>query len=265
MSYAVLSRAEARKHLGELQIAPEAKLKAVRTRAAGADLDWEQIATSLSGQLDRLKDDIGDPWTGTAPRGFEKNAAIIVHEVMPNHVALSDPEFWTWLTISHFVDLVKWRYPGSRNLDNFGVGTPTENLLFRAWLRGEISFDPGSSSPYAQAEFGDIDFWRSHMFRQSYAEGHEFAQALIAFQFPAGQGEKGRLSTDEIRMLAPRLKTARSNLLVELMDKTRATRFIQAEWNKLAAALGKDASWNTASTGTTAKSYGPSPLVDPII
>jgi len=239
MSYPFLSRLDARKHLDDLKVAPDIPLKAVKTRLAGPDLNWEQIASSLHTQLEELKSAIGDPWVGgNAPKGFEYNAAKIVHLAMPNHVALGDPEFWTWLTVSHFVDIVRWRYPNTKNLLNFGVGTPIENLLFRAWLRGEIAFRPETTPPYALAEFGDIDFWRSHLFRQSYAEGREFAHALIAFQFPENQGGKARLTIDEIRQLAPRLKTARSNLFVEVMDKLRATRFIQAEWDKIAQGAG---------------------------
>ena len=85
------------------------------------------------------------------------------------------------------------------------------------------------------AALGDVDFWRSHIFRQSYANGAEFARALIKFQFAKGADGKPTLPQEAIRELVKRLKTARSNLLVELMDEERATRFIKAESAKLEA------------------------------
>lgn len=236
MSYPVLSRAEARKHLVDLQVDPLADFGPVRTRPGGRTIDWDQISSSLQGRLTALTDEIGDVTIGGASRKFERQAAILVHGMMPKHVALGDPDFWTWLTVNYFVDLVKWRYPGSTNIKNFGVGGAIENLLFRAWLRGEIAHMPDNSDPYALADLGDTDFWRSHIFRQGYADGREFAQALVNFQFPIALQGKPRLRIAEIRELVKRLKTARSNLFVELMDERRATQFIETEWLKLEAA-----------------------------
>lgn len=236
MSYPVLSRAEALKHLFDLQADPLANFGPVRTRPGGKDIDWEEISTSLQERLTALTKEIGDVTNGGAFRKFERQAAILVHGMMPKHVALGDRDFWTWLTVTYFVDLVKWRYPGSTNTKNFGVGGAIENLLFRAWLRGEIAYMPDNSDPYALADLGDTDFWRSHIFRQDYACGREFAQALVNFQFPKALQGKPRLRISEIRELVKRLRTARSNLFVELMDERRATQFIETEWLKLEAA-----------------------------
>jgi hypothetical protein len=85
--------------------------------------------------------------------------------------------------------------------------------------------------PYHLARLGDIDFWRSHVLRQGYSNGRQFARALAQFQFPGG---KPHLSIDDIRELAKRLRAARTNLIVEIMDRDRATQFILGEWSKLA-------------------------------
>jgi len=165
-------------------------------------------------------------------------AVIEVHKAIPkNHPAISDPGFWTWLAVTHFVELIEWRYgdkPEGSNLKNYGVGAPIENFLYRSWLRTEIAYDRRAADPYHLVGLGDVDFWRSHVFRQSYSCARQFARALIRFQFPGGPEGRSRLQIAQIRELAKRLSAARTNLLVEIMEPERATRFIEGEWEKLA-------------------------------
>jgi Family of unknown function (DUF6339) len=236
VAYQILSRQDAKKYLQELEADSETKLSGVKIRELGVEQDWDEVALSIKTPLDKLKEDIGNIDKEDGSKKFERLAAKIVHETLPKHVALADPEFWTWLTVQHFVPLVQWRYPGSKNLQNYGVGAAVENLLFRLWLRGDIGNLPGAKTPYALIDYGDIDFWRSHLFRQGYADARNFAHALIRFQFPEKLTGTARLKISEIRELVKRLKNARTNLVVELMDEDRAFQFIESEWSKLAAA-----------------------------
>jgi hypothetical protein len=143
------------------------------------------------------------------------------------------------LAVTHFGDLIEWRYgnkEGGSDLKNYGIGAPIENFLYRLWLRAEIAYDHGAPDPYHLVGLGDVDFWRSHIFRQSYSCARQFARALVKFQFPGAPEDRARLKIKQIRELAKRLSAARTNLLVEIMDPDRAARFIEGEWSKLAHA-----------------------------
>lgn len=236
MSYPALSRSEARSYLDAQKQGLNPNPPAIRSVDEGDEVDWVSIAADLIAKLSKLMS--GDPVKKRSDsRGaeFEIKAGPIVHKALPSHEALADPEFWTWLAVLHGASIVRWRYDNDPNTQNFGVGSPGENLLFRIWLRAEVAYQPSASDPYELARAGDIDFWRSHIFRQSYADARAFARALLDFQFPKAGGRKPRLSISEIRDLAKHLKRARTNLLFELMDGERAAGFIESEWAKLAS------------------------------
>ena len=242
MAYHVLSKSEARLYLQSVEAAVSAQaplppLPEGRTAEEGSEEDWGTIAAELRATLEKLISESGGKAGEVKGGPFEAAAAPAIHVLLPaEHPALADPEFWVWLTVTHCTDIVDWRYPGKRNLKNFGVGGAGENFLYRLWLRAEIARSPGSADEYELPRVGDIDFWRSHIFRQGYGEVRTFARALVEFQFPAESGRKPRLKIDEIRALAKQLKRARTNLMFELMSEDRAARFIESEWERLATA-----------------------------
>ena len=103
----------------------------------------------------------------------------------------------------------------------------------RLWLRGEIGFASGEKDPYTYARRGDMDFWRSHVFRPRYANARSFARALLKYQFAQ---ETAKLTIRQIRELAKRLTRARSNLVVAVLEMTEATQFIEEEARKVVKA-----------------------------
>ena len=235
MTYPIIEGVEARAYLQSL--ATEAALDFPSTKYVdeGDEHDWISLCADLFAKLEQLA--VGDPVKKRGdPRGaaFEISAAPPIHQVLPSDPALADPRFWTWMTMTYGRGLVNWRYEGKPDLANFGAGSSVENLIFRIWLRAEVSYSPELADPYELAKVGDIDFWRSHIFRQSYADARVFARALINFQFPLASQRKAHLSIDDIRALVKRLKKARTNLQFELMPPDRASRFIQEEWERLA-------------------------------
>jgi hypothetical protein len=241
MSFPTISAADARRLLTALRNDEEPLEPSVRTQTLGPERDWDEIAENIKAALDPLRESAG----GNVARSqkvagrFEALAAIEIHKLLPqHHPALADPSFWVWLAITHFRDLIGWRYgndPNESHPENYGIGKGgRENLLYRLWMRAEIAYDRGAEDPYHLARLGNIDFWRSHVLRQGYSNARQFACALAQFQFPDGPEGKSRLNTDGIRELAKRLRAARTNLIVEIMDGDRATEFIRGECSKLA-------------------------------
>lgn len=236
MAYPTIGKAEARSYLvphaeGE---EPALRLPPARYVEDGPEEDWDSIGEQAASLLLAVIEQTSSEGEVEGAR-FETVAGPELHRLLPEHPALADPEFWIWLALAHCQEVVDRRYGPVRNPKNFGVGGAGENLLYRLWLRAEIAFDPQRQNQYELAAAGDIDFWRSHIFRQGYADARGFARALIEFQFPRERDRKAYLKIDQIRALAKHLKRARSNLLFEVMSGKRAIQFIESEWGRLAS------------------------------
>ena len=257
MPYPAILRSEARNWVIALRDDPEeAKPPKVRVVDDGGDEDWEALAERVQAELLILAASakahekpasglLRARWKKLAGgseevkvvdfSAFEVEAGPAVHKILPQHEALSDPEFWTWLTLFYGRPIVEWRYGADADFKNYGIGSQGENFIYRLWLRSEIGYDPKQSDPYALSRVGDIDFWRSHVFRQTYTDVPAFTRAFVNFQFPNGPGAKPRLKIAQIRELAKRLKRARTNLMFELMSAEQAAAFIEGEQLKLDA------------------------------
>lgn len=167
---------------------------------------------------------------------FEGKAARVIHESLTvGSEVLADPEFWIWLAVTHFPDVVEWRYrygkeDSAAQLPNYGVGSRTENLLYRLWLRAELVLDEEAADRYHLADAGQIDFYRSHLFRQGYANARNFARALLRFQYPKKSNPaEPKLKLLEIRDLVKRLRRMRSNLFLEILPEEDCRAVIEAE------------------------------------
>lgn len=167
---------------------------------------------------------------------FEGKASRVIHESLAvGSEVLADPEFWIWLAVTHFPDVVEWRYRYGKEdraaqLANYGVGSRTENLLYRIWLRAELVLDEEAADRYHLANSGQIDFYRSHLFRQGYANARNFARALLRFQYPKKSSPaEPKLKLLEIRDLVKRLRRMRSNLFLEILPEEDCRAVIEAE------------------------------------
>lgn len=167
---------------------------------------------------------------------FEGKASRTVHEGLTvDSEVLADPEFWIWLAVTHFPDVVEWRYrygkdESAAQLGNYGVASRTDNLLYRLWLRAELVLDEEAPDRYHLANSGQIDFYRSHLFRQGYANARNFAKALLRFQYPKKSSPtEPKLKTSEIRDLVKRLRRMRSNLFLEILLEEECRAVIEAE------------------------------------
>jgi hypothetical protein len=213
----------------------------VTIKPEGDAHDWNEIATALVAELEALLKDYVQGGGRDVARAYEAEASVLIHQRLPEHSALGDPEFWTWLAVVHGPELVVQRYAINRKssapkvpgTDNFSSRSSPENLFFRLWFRGEIGHCEELEDRYFYARFGDIDIWRSHLFRQGYADARPFAHALLSFQYPGGPGGAPRLGIDAIRALVKRLRRARTNIFFEFMDKARSMEFIENEYRKM--------------------------------
>ncbi|MFP4542327.1 MAG: DUF6339 family protein [Opitutales bacterium] len=230
----------------------------VDTSVEGGDHDWPGVVARLMDHLGALYDAVEKPQTaaraGVVGRifggrsgaeampmtndRFEAAACVAVHEALPRDAALADPEFWIWMATGPGLDLIRRRYPGKGEAQipdrlNFTSASARETFFYRLWVRAELAHDPALADPYELARYGDIDFWRSHVFRQMSTETGPLLAAFIRFQHPEGPDGKKRLTQDEIRALVKYMRRAAANMLVETLDEQEAARFVEEQWQKI--------------------------------
>jgi hypothetical protein len=200
---------------------------------SGEELD-QSFVSRLREALGALRASYPDGLKNDRERNiFEGKAAKLVHQIVPDQAEpLSDPDFWIWLAIAHFSELIEWRYGspahGTKGA-NYGIGNRSENLLRRLWLRAELALDESAKDRYHLSMAGQIDFYRSHLFRQGYANARNFARALLRFQYPHQDAAEPNLKTLEIRDLVKRLRRMRSNLFLEILPEEDCRAVIEAE------------------------------------
>lgn len=203
---------------------------------SGSELDPTKIDRLVEG-LKSIRARLEEKSNGNSAKlnrqEFDRAAAPLLHAIVPHDPELiASMDFWTWLAVVHLRDLIVWRFPpkastvgepASWNAQNFGVGQSarqrSENFPYKLWLRAELAFDAGHEDKYRFARRGDVDFWTSHIHRQSYSSYRPLGSALIRFQYPDQLSGEPRLHPGEesdtkkgIRTLAKRLKRLQANV-----------------------------------------------------
>jgi hypothetical protein len=240
MRYPIITPGDATRYLNAKRegIAPDVET-IVQYRGMGEDLDqWfiKPLREGLDRLCAKLKDGLASK-TDPAANTFEAKASRLVHASIPaKSEVLIDPDFWVWLAVVHFPEIVEWRYKYQNRkvdtfaqLDNYGIGSRSNNLMYRLWLRADIVFDAEAKDRYHLTDAGQIDFYRSHLFRQGYANARNFSRALLRFQYPHKDLAEPRLKTIEIRELVKRLRRMRSNLFLEILAEDDCRAVIEAE------------------------------------
>jgi hypothetical protein len=176
---------------------------------------------------------------------FDAEACIVLHQALPSDVEmLSNDGFWRWLALGPLRDLILWRFPRGKKVNdlgdevplrlhrpNFGVGASArqraECFPYKLWLRAELGHVAGAAEPYRYAKRGDVDFWTSHIHRQSYTTNRRLCSALVRFQYPdEREGRPRLLSGTEnkdkrrlgIRTLAKRLRRLQASFELTVLD-----------------------------------------------
>lgn len=234
MRYPVLTADKAREILEASRRGEAIDDSSRQFRGRGQDLDL-QVIDNLARQLDKIKRKYPEMLRRRDPRGgsFEAEACEILHRALPIATEmLADYDFWTWLAVCQFRELVDWRHGGEEGHavpENFGIGKRDENLLYRMWLRADIGCDSLRDDAYNLARRGDQDFWRSHVLRQGYGRCRAMVRALIRYQFPDASEGSPTLRILAVRELAKRLKRLHANLLFEFLDEESARRLLERE------------------------------------
>jgi hypothetical protein len=212
----------------------------VEEKKVGFPREWRSEACALVGKLLDLLGALGEGGGRDRFARFEAEAAVRIHQTLPrDHPALADPEFWIWYAVDPGLPLVRERYAGKSVPDvaNFASPNARETMFYRLWLRGEMGWRPHAAEPYSLARYGDVDFWRSHVFRQMYAEYPALLEAFVRFQYPEGPDGPPRIALSdnqrELRTFVKRMKRIGTNVMVEFLDVDAALRMMEGEWNRL--------------------------------
>ena len=234
MRYPIISSADANTYLSSRRSGGSISVDGlVKWRGDGEDLD-ESFVDRLREQLVNIRGKFAEGLQNARDsNAFEAQAARAVHVAVPSDAHMvADPEFWIWLAVARLSETVEWRYgnpEGGTPLANYGVGGRNENLLYRLWLRAELVLDETSKDHYHLCSTGQIDFYRSHLFRQGYANARNFARALLRFQYPHADPGAPKLKLGQIRELVKRLRRLRSNLFLEILEEDDCRKVIETE------------------------------------
>lgn len=242
MRYPIVTTADATAYLASKRSGTALDLdRLVKTRGDGPDLAQDfvgDLIVDMATLKARFAEGLKSQKNANA---FEARAARSIHQRVNVEAAiLADADFWLWLAVVHFADIVEWRYgnpEGGTGLANYGVGARSENLLYRLWLRAELLLDDQARDRYHLCDRGQIDFYRSHLFRQGYANARGFARALLKYQYrDATDVAQPHLKVGQIRELVKRLRRMRSNLFMEILDEAECHKVIDEEAARVLAA-----------------------------
>jgi hypothetical protein len=240
MSYPIISKEDGTKLLSAHRNKADAYLPA-RYSANEGQGDSEVAGVNFT----QLHKELKQLLVGPVPKGekrdafFEMKACSVVHQSLAglSAAAASDPRFWIWLTFAvcnrEFLHLVELRMPSKGGNPpaeaNYGITSRAnihEGLYARLWWRGYRFFDSRQTNPYELAERGDIDFWRSHIIRQSFSYSDSMAHAFIRFMLPQ-HGVASGLDTAYVRAVAKKLKARHASCVFEALTEDECLSILQ--------------------------------------
>lgn len=246
MRYPILERTAALEILAKRAAAEDfSPEEFVTSRGNGPDFD-DSFISPLSEKLAQLREKFPKTLALRDQEGgrFEAEACSIVHQAIPRDLvtAVTDHDFWRYLTVIHFSDLVEWRHSAGGeavNPNNFGIGNTKRNLLYRMWMRAELSFDASANDPYCLSRFGDKDFWESHIIGVRTGNARATVRSLVRYLFPSELKGKCSLKTIQVRQLAKRITRLRSNVMLEIYPEQMAIKLLAREAERVKAVVEK--------------------------
>jgi hypothetical protein len=242
MKFKVLDQARAREILDRMDapLNERPSLAGLESRAGAGEPLEDDVTQQLRTALLLLKEQYADD-----TQTFDAEACVLVHQSLPDEPdLLSNDGFWRWLALGPLQEIVVWRFPPGKgrvgeeadtlpkfNRENFGVGASarqrSECYPYKLWLRAELGRADDGGDPYRYAKRGDVDFWTSHVLRQTYTTNRALCAALVRFQFPddrAGRPfllsgtEKVNAGRRGIRTLAKRIKRLQATCELTVLE-----------------------------------------------
>ena len=174
----------------------------------------------LKDRFEEIKNKIGDKGKDRAAH-LESQLVPVIHEFMDDKSDLANvtnPGFWLWISNraldGYFWNYIRWRYHPTNPTEipdkmNFSFQVrQSEGLLYRCWLRGQMLCGQGSKDKYNNAMRGNVDFWRSHVFRTNIGSNPQMILAMLDLIFPEPgyRLNQKELSTTRIRNIAKQLQ-----------------------------------------------------------
>ncbi len=194
------------------------------------DGEWwdESRADSAVDNLCRIADSLQAQNKPIDAFGFDRVACATLHQELdlPPNLAASD-DFWRWLSVEKFGDIVEARHApreGFANLGNYGIGARVErNRIALLWLRADILYDDSNTDdPYHLAKrYLHTDFLESGIVRPRYGWCRNLARVFVQFQYRDPNSNRAYLhSTDPegIRAIYKRLRRVHSTISFEFMS-----------------------------------------------
>lgn len=202
----------------------------------GEELDLSLgFIDSLKGKLNVLKGKYPRVLSSKDENGgrFEAEACALVHESFRGCPAevLSDPEFWRFLSVFRFRELIEWRHgsDGSpAHFNNYGIGNTKRNLIYRMFMRAELSYDGNLKDPYSLSRMGDKDLWDSHIIPVGIGSLRTIVRTLLKYLYPKKLDGECLLKTKEVRTLAKLITRLRANVFLELYGEENALTLLDA-------------------------------------
>lgn len=229
MRYPALSRSKAADVLMKFRSDEEVNEEDyLVSKGEGTDMNLSFI-DKLKADLKTLKAKYPEVLSSRDVEGnkFEAEACSYVHQTFrycPPE-ALSDQEFWRYICIFRFKELVEWRHGavGSpAHLNNYGIGNTKRNLMYRMFMRAELSYDGNHEDSYHLARLGDKDLWESHIIGVKTGNVRTIVRALLKYLYPVEMKGRSMLKIKEVRTLAKLITRLRANVFLELYEETKA-------------------------------------------
>jgi hypothetical protein len=191
------------------------------------DLNFDELLNQLSKLKVGFPEHLGVK-SKDGPR-FDQLAAEIIHAHLPLDSRLVGcREFWIWMSVAVFSDIIQWRHGTSTtnaHSNNYGLGNKIEGFLCRLWYRAELSKTIGND-PYALCRKAvERDFWESGIIRPRYSSCRPLTRAFVRFQYPDDRNGRPLLDPSNengVRMLYKRIKRMQPTLTFEVLSEEAA-------------------------------------------
>lgn len=157
---------------------------------------------------------------------FDSRAAVIIHKLLQiDDAAASRQEFWAWLSLKYFWELINWRHGGKNDFaipENFSITKRYHGLIERLWFRAELGQVDGKD-PYKYIESAtDRDFWESGVVRRSFSSCRPVARAFVRYQFQNRTGYLHLTDPEGVRELYKRLSRIYATVALDVLDDDNA-------------------------------------------